>query len=38
LLFDWAQVCREFIDHLVPARHALSNAVTKPSQNLHKLV
>lgn len=38
LQFDWAEVCREFIGHLVPARHNEKAGVTKPSQKLHKLV
>jgi glycosyltransferase involved in cell wall biosynthesis len=38
LQFDWAEVCREFIAHLVPARHTDLTAVTEPSQNIHKLV
>ena len=38
LQFDWGEVCREFIDHLVPARHSESVIVTKKSQKLHKLV
>lgn len=38
LQFDWAAVCREFIGHLVPARHTEMTGVTKASQKLHKLV
>jgi len=38
LQFDWAEVCREFIEHLVPARHTEAATVTQPSQKLHKLV
>jgi glycosyltransferase involved in cell wall biosynthesis len=38
LQFDWGEVCREFIDHLVPARHSGAAGVTKESQKLHKLV
>lgn len=38
LQFDWAEVCREFIAHLVPARHTEMTTVTKESQKLHKLV
>jgi len=38
LQFDWAEVCREFIGHLVPARHIELETVTKASQKLHKLV
>jgi glycosyltransferase involved in cell wall biosynthesis len=36
--FDWAEVCREFIAHLVPACHTSARGVTKPSQKVHKLV
>lgn len=38
LQFDWDEVCRQFITHLVPARHTVPEGVTKASQNLHKLV
>jgi glycosyltransferase involved in cell wall biosynthesis len=38
LQFDWSEVCSEFIAHLVPACHNRAEAVTKPSQKLHKLV
>jgi len=38
LEFDWAPVCEQFIAHLVPARHKGTEAVTKPSQKIHKLV
>jgi glycosyltransferase involved in cell wall biosynthesis len=37
LEFDWRPVCEQFIGHLVPARSARSDAVTKASPNLHKL-
>jgi glycosyltransferase involved in cell wall biosynthesis len=36
LEFDWAEVCKQFIGFLVPAR-AGSSSVTELSQNLHKL-
>lgn len=38
LQFDWSEVCNEFIAHLVPACHSRTEAVTQPSQKLHKLV
>ncbi|MEO8155440.1 MAG: glycosyltransferase, partial [Rhizobacter sp.] len=38
LQFDWAEVCREFIGHLVPTRHTADETVTKASQKIHKLV
>ncbi|MBX3618680.1 MAG: glycosyltransferase family 1 protein [Rhizobacter sp.] len=38
LQFDWDEVCRQFVGHLVPARHTAAEGVTKASQNLHKLV
>ena len=38
LEFDWHQVCRQFIDHLVPARSGAVANVTKLSQEIHKLV
>ncbi len=38
LQFDWGEVCREFIEHLVPVRHTTAMSVTKPSQKVHKLV
>lgn len=39
LKFDWDQACEEFVGYLVPARpDASPSAVTKKSQNLHKLV
>ncbi len=38
LQFDWAPVCDQFVTHLVPARAGSVTTVTKPSQNLHKLV
>ena len=37
LEFDWSPVCEQFIAHLVPARRARGDAVTKGSQKLHKL-
>ena len=37
LEFDWDPVCRQFIQHLVPARDSGLRAVTRLSQNLHKL-
>ncbi len=38
LQFDWGEVCRQFVDHLVPACHTELTSVTKTSQKLHKLV
>jgi glycosyltransferase involved in cell wall biosynthesis len=38
LQFDWKEVCRQFIGHLVPAAPGADIAVMKPSQKLHKLV
>lgn len=38
LQFGWEPVCREFLQHLVPAHPASDMGVTKASQNLHKLV
>ena len=38
LQFGWEPVCREFLGHLVPAAPGADVAVTKPTQNLHKLV
>jgi glycosyltransferase involved in cell wall biosynthesis len=38
LQFDWDEVCRQFVSHLVPARHAETFDVTKASQKLHKLL
>ncbi len=35
--FDWNPVCRQFIQHLVPARDIGLRGVTHLSQNLHKL-
>jgi len=37
LEFDWNPVCRQFIQHLVPARDGGLRGVTHLSQNLHKL-
>ena len=37
LEFDWSPVCEQFIAHLVLARRARGDAVTKGSQKLHKL-
>ncbi|MBC7954294.1 MAG: glycosyltransferase family 1 protein [Cytophagales bacterium] len=38
LQFDWAEVCRQFIEYLVPVCHTEMTSVTKKSQKLHKLV
>jgi glycosyltransferase involved in cell wall biosynthesis len=38
LQFGWEPVCREFLGHLVPAVRGADIDVTKPTQNLHKLV
>jgi glycosyltransferase involved in cell wall biosynthesis len=38
LEFDWHQVCRQFIGHLVPVRSSVSPDVTELSQKIHKLV
>ena len=39
LTFDWQPACRQFIDHLVPARVTGGHStVTKLSQKIHKLV
>jgi glycosyltransferase involved in cell wall biosynthesis len=38
LQFDWHSVCDQFIAHLVPARAAQDDTVTKTSPNIHKLV
>jgi len=35
--FDWSGVCRQFIQHLVPARDEALRSVTNLSQKLHKL-
>lgn len=37
LQFDWAQVCHQFVAQLVPSCHTGVGAVTKSSQNLHRL-
>lgn len=37
LEFDWSGVCRQFVQHLVPARDRGLSSVTNLSQNLHKL-
>ncbi len=37
LEFDWNPVCRQFVQHLVPARDGGLRGVTQLSQNLHKL-
>jgi glycosyltransferase involved in cell wall biosynthesis len=36
--FDWTEVCHQFVGHLVPSCHTSVEAVTKSSQNLHRLV
>jgi glycosyltransferase involved in cell wall biosynthesis len=38
LQFDWGEVCRQFVGHLVPAQGEAFGTVMKPSQKLHKLV
>ncbi|HJV97127.1 MAG TPA: glycosyltransferase, partial [Albitalea sp.] len=38
LSFEWSPVCEQFIGFLVPARAGQHQAVTKPSQKVHKLV
>ena len=37
LEFDWSGVCRQFVQHLVPARDPGLRPVTNLSQKLHKL-
>lgn len=38
LQFDWHEVCRQFVAHLVPSCHTSGHTVTKASQKLHKLI